>query len=58
MHDMVTIDVLHELAARDEEQQRAVVTAMAALCGQSVVLAAALLAKANEQAQPVSYRRR
>jgi hypothetical protein len=56
MHDMVTIDVLHELAARDEEQQRAVVTAMAALCGQSVVLAAALLAKANEQG-PVVRRR-
>ena len=56
MLDMVPIDVLHELAARDEEQQRAVVTAMAALCGQSVVLAAALLAKANEQG-PVVRRR-
>jgi hypothetical protein len=56
MHNMMTIDVLRDLRAQDEEQQRAVVTAMAALCGQSVILGAALLAKANEQG-PVIQRR-
>jgi hypothetical protein len=56
MHDMVTVDALHELAARDEEQQRAVVTAMIGMMQQSQLLMAALLAQANEQA-PVVRRR-
>jgi hypothetical protein len=55
MHDMVTVDTLHELAARDERQQRAVVTAMAAMMGQSQLLMAALLARQGQG--PVVRRR-
>jgi hypothetical protein len=48
MHNMVAVDTLRELAAREERQQVAVVTAMTAMMQQSVILTAALLAKADQ----------
>jgi hypothetical protein len=56
--DAVVVDTLRQLRATEQEEQAAVVTAMAAVCGQSVVLGAALLAQAREgQAGPVIRRR-
>jgi hypothetical protein len=56
MHDMVTVDTLRELAAQDERPQVAVLGLGAALLQQQMMILA-LLAQANEQAQPVVRRR-
>ena len=53
----VVLDTLHELAARDEERQVAVLGLGAALLQQQMMILA-LLAQANEQAQPIVIRRR
>jgi hypothetical protein len=57
MHDMMTVDTLHELQAQDERQQVAVLGLGAAVLQQQMVILA-LLAQANEQAQPIVVRRR
>jgi hypothetical protein len=57
MHNMMTVDTLHELAAQDEEQQVAVLGLGAALLQQQMMILA-LLARGHEQAQPIVVRRR
>jgi hypothetical protein len=57
MYNMMTVDTLHELAAKDERQQVAVLGLGAALLQQHMMLMA-LMAQANEQAQPIVVRRR
>jgi hypothetical protein len=57
MHDMVTVDALHALKDRDEERQVAVLGLGAALLQQQMMILA-LMAQANEQAQPIVVRRR
>jgi hypothetical protein len=54
--DAVVVDTVRELRARDEREQVVIVTAMTALMQQQMALMAAVV-KANEQAQPVSWRR-
>jgi hypothetical protein len=56
MHNMVAVDTLRELAARDEQQQVAVFGLGAALLQQQMMLMA-LMAQANEQAPPIVRRR-
>jgi hypothetical protein len=58
MHDMVTVDVMRELAAKaaDEEQQGVAVLGLGAALLQQQMIILALLAQANEQA-PVVRRR-
>jgi hypothetical protein len=55
--DPVVLDMVRELAARDEQQQVAVLGLGAALLQQQMMFLA-LLAEAREQAQPVVVRRR
>jgi hypothetical protein len=57
MDDPMVLDTLHDLAARDEQRQVAVMGLGAALLQQQMMIAA-LLAQANEQAQPIVVRRR
>ena len=57
MHNMMTVDTLRELAAQDEGEQVAVLGLGAALLQQQMMILA-LLAQANEQAQPIVIRRR
>ena len=58
MHDMVTIDAMHELAAKaaDEEQRQVAVLGLGAALLQQQMMILALLAQANEQG-PVVRRR-
>ena len=58
MHDMMTIDTMRELAARDERDQVALVGLGAAILQTQLVIMAALLARANEQARPIVVKRR
>jgi hypothetical protein len=55
--DPVVLDTLRELADQDERPQVAVLGLGAALLQQQMMILA-LLAKANEQAQPIVVRRR
>jgi hypothetical protein len=55
--DAVVVDTLHELQAREERQQVAVLGLGAALLQQQMVILA-LLARADEQAQSIVVRRR
>ena len=60
MHNMITVDTLHELAAKaaDEERQGVAVLGLGAALLQQQMMILALLAQANEQGQPVVVRRR
>jgi hypothetical protein len=59
MHNMITVDTLHELAAKaaDEERQGVAVLGLGAALLQQQMMILALMARGHEQAQPVVRRR-